>query len=335
MKILIINKSEVQQLMTLEECMSVMANALKTLARGNAGMPLRSAMWLPEKNGLLATMPAFIGAPKVMGVKILSVFPGNHGTKFDSHQGAVMLFDAEHGQPLAIIAASAITAIRTAAVSGVATKLLAREDACDLAILGSGTQAIQHLSAMLLIRDIRRVRVWSLPIDHAHQFAERESKRHGIKIETMNTAHEAVKGADIICTVTAATEPILFGKSISEGTHINAVGACSSTTRELDTEAVVKSILFVDRRESTLNEAGDFLIPKNEGVINDSHIRGEIGELLIGNIKGRNSASEITLFKALGLAVEDIAAAQYIYLEALDKALGLAVELEGFRPEHA
>jgi len=127
-------------------------------------------------------MPAFIGAPKVMGVKILSVFPGNHGTKFDSHQGAVMLFDAEYGQPLAIIDASAITAIRTAAVSGVATKLLACEDARDLAILGSGTQAIQHLSAMLLIRDIRRVRVWSLPIDHAHQFAERESKRHGIKI---------------------------------------------------------------------------------------------------------------------------------------------------------
>ncbi|MBI3761250.1 MAG: ornithine cyclodeaminase family protein, partial [Chloroflexi bacterium] len=282
MQVLIVNQSEVPQLLPMNECMEVMAEALKTLARGEAILPLRPVMWLPEKVGALGMMPSYLGNMKVMGLKVVTVFPGNHGTEYDSHQGAVMLFESEHGRLLAIIDASEITAIRTAAVTGVATKLLAREDASDLAILGSGVQARTHLEAMLLARKIRRVRVWSRSGDNARRFAEQESKQHGIKVEPRRGAKEAVTGADIICAVTSSKEPVLMGEWIAPGTHVNAVGSSVSFTRELDTAAVVKSRLFVDRRESTLNEAGDFLFPKKEGAIGDDHIQGEIGEILLG-----------------------------------------------------
>jgi ornithine cyclodeaminase len=331
MKVLIINQSEVPQLLPMNECMEVMAEALKTLARGNAILPLRPVMWLPEKVGALGMMPSYLGDIQSFGLKVVSVFPGNHGTEYDSHQGAVMLFEAAHGRLLAIMDASSITGIRTAAVTGVATKLLACEGAGDLAILGSGVQAQTHLQAMLLARTIRRVRLWSRNSEHAKQFAEREGKRHGITIEAMPTAEEAVKGADIICTVTASPEPMLKGEWIAPGAHVNAVGSSVPFTRELDTAAIVRSKLFVDRRESTLNEAGDFLFPKKEGAVGDDHIKGEIGELLLGKVKGRESAEEITLFKSLGLAVEDLASAHHIYRKALEKGMGVAVELGGSR----
>lgn len=327
MEVLIISQSQVQKLLPMKECINVMEEALKALARDNAHMPMRSAMWLPDKAGLLGMMPAFIGGSKVMGIKIVSVFPGNHGTEYDSHQGAVMLFETKHGKPLAIVDASSITAIRTAATSAVATDLLARKDAGDLAVLGSGIQARGHLEAIMLVRRIRRVRVWSLPLDDARQFAGHMSKRHGITVEPVETARAAVQGADIICTTTPASEPILFGDWIMDGAHINAVGSCAPQTRELDTDAVAKSRLFVDRREAALNEAGDFLIPKKEGAIGDDHILGEIGDILVGDLDGRKSESEITLFKSLGLAVEDLASAQYVYRRALERHIGTSVEL--------
>jgi len=315
----------------MDECMAVMTEALKTLAQGDAILPLRPVMWLPEKVGALGMMPSYLGGIQSFGLKVVSVFPGNHGTEYDSHQGTVMLFEAEHGRLLAIVDASSITGIRTAAVSGVATQLLAREEAGDLAILGSGVQAQIHLEAMLSARKIRRVRLWSRNADHAREFAERESKRRRIKIEAMPIVKEAVTGANIICTTTASPEPVLRGEWIGPGTHINAVGSSVAFTRELDTAAMVKSKLFVDRRESTLNEAGDFLFPKKEGAIGDNHIKGEIGELLLGKTKGRESGEEITLFKSLGLAVEDLASAHHVYRKALERGMGVAVELGGSR----
>ena len=333
MELLILNQAQVQELLPVGECMDVMAAVLKSLAEAKVGMPLRSVMWLPDKRGAIGMMPSYALDLNIMGLKIISVFPGNHGTDYDSHQGAVMLFETGHGRPLALVDASAITAIRTPAVSALATRLLARKDAGDLAILGSGIQARGHLEAMLQVRPIRRVRVWSLPLDQARQFAAASSKRLGIQVEAMNTSHDAVNGADIICTVTAAPEPVLFGKSILDGAHINAIGACVPTTRELDTAAVVKSRLYVDRRESTMNESGDFLIPKKEGTITDSHILGEIGEILTGKVSGRQSEKEVTLFKSLGLAVEDLAAAHYVYQKALAKKIGTMVELGGKRIE--
>jgi ornithine cyclodeaminase len=331
MKVLIINQSEVVQLLPMDECMEVVAEALKTLARGDAILPLRPVMWLPERVGALGMMPGYLGNIERMGLKLVSVFPGNHGTEYDSHIGAVLLYETKHGQLLAIIDASEITAIRTAAVSGLATRLLAREDASVLAILGSGVQARSHLQAMRIARNIRRVRVWSRNPEHARRFAERESERPGMQIEPVKTAQDAVAGADIICTTTSAPEPILMGEWIAPGAHINAVGSSVPFTRELDTLAVKRSRMFVDRRESTLNEAGDFLFPKKEGAIGDDHILGEIGEILLGKVKGRQSAEETTLFKSLGLAVEDIAAAQHIYAKAVERGMGTAVELGGSR----
>ena len=329
MKVLIVNQEEVARLMPMAACMDAMAGALKTLSAGNAIMPLRQAIWLPEKVGALGLMPAIMEDIDSMGIKIVSVMPGNHGTEYDSHQGAVLLFETKNGRLLAMIDASEITAIRTAAASGVATRLLARASAGDLAILGSGVQARSHLEAMLVAREIKRVRVWSRTLQNAQAFAERESERHGIEIEVPHSAEAAVDGADIICTTTSAREPILMGDWLAPGVHINAAGSSVAFTRELDTAAVVKSRLFVDRRESTLNEAGDFLMPKSEGAIGDDHIRAEIGEILLGKHPGRERSDEITLFKSLGVGVEDLAAAHLIYNSALEKGMGTSIEFGG------
>jgi ornithine cyclodeaminase len=331
METLIINQSEVSELLPMDECIDVMERALKSLAHGKDILPLRSIMWLPEKKGALGLMPAYSDDLKVMGVKVVSVFPGNEGTEYDSHLGTVMLYEAEHGRLLAIIDASEITGIRTAATSGVATRLLAKENAGSLAILGSGVQARQHLAAMLAVRKIKRISVWSRTSENARRFAKLGDRGYGISIDVKGTAEAAVKDADIICTTTASPEPILYGKWITPGTHINAVGSSVSFARELDTEVVVKSRLFVDRRESTLNEAGDFLMPKKEGAIGDDHIVGEIGEILTGKVEGRKSPADITLFKSLGLAVEDVTSAEYIYRRALEKGIGKAIEIGGSR----
>jgi ornithine cyclodeaminase/alanine dehydrogenase-like protein (mu-crystallin family) len=333
MQVLIVNHQEVRQWLPMGECMDVMAETLKMLSRGNAVNPLRHAMWLPDKSGLIGMMPAYLGDTEVMGLKAISVFPGNHTTDYDSHQGTVILFETVNGRLLALMDASKITAIRTAAVSGVATRLLAREDASDLAILGSGVQAETHLEAMRIARQISGVRVWSPQFAHAQKFADQASAGNGIPISAFETVKEAVDGADIICTVTSATEPILQGDWISPGTHINAVGSSVAFARELDTAAVAKSKLFVDRRESTLNEAGDFLFPKKEGAIDDGHIRGEIGDILLDRIGGRASSEEITLFKSLGLAAEDVAAAHYIYQKVLKNEEGEWVKFGALKSE--
>jgi ornithine cyclodeaminase len=320
----------------MAECMDVMAAALAELARGNAVLPLRTVLRLPESPNVFAVMPAYLGAherPAAAGVKAITVFPGNEGTRYDSHQGAVLLFDTEHGRLLAVMDASAITAIRTAAVSGVATRLLAREDAGDLAILGAGVQAATHLEAMLLARRVRRVRAWSRTPERLRRFAERAARRHGVAVECCATAREAVEGADLICTVTASREPVLLGEWIAPGAHVNAVGASVPSARELDSAAVARSRLFVDRRESALAEAGDILIPKREGAIGDGHIQAELGEVLVGERPGRRTPDEITLFKSLGLAVEDLAAARHIYANAVARGAGTSVELGGAREE--
>ncbi len=329
MQIRILSERDVYDLLPMAECMDVMEETLKTLGRGDGVNPLRSMLRFPGGNGLLGLMPAYLGSPKTTGIKVVTVMPGNHSTEYDSHQGLVMLFEVEHGSPLALIDASSITAIRTAAVSGVATQLLARKDAKKLAILGSGVQARTHLEAVLKARKIREVSVWSRTESHACDFTERESAKHNIEMKVASTVQEAVSEADIICTTTFAQEPVLNGEWISPGAHINAVGACVPTFRELDSAAVVGSRLFVDRLESALNEAGDFLIPKKEGVIDDSHILGEIGDILLGKVQGRKSDDDITLFKSLGIAVEDLGAAHYIYEKALKAGTGVAVDLGG------
>lgn len=331
MSVRIVSQSDVPGLLPMAECVDLMAEVLRTLSCGEAVLPLRTAVWIPDRSGLLGLMPAYLGAPRSMGLKAVSVMPGNHGTDLDSHQGAILLFEVEHGCLLAIIDATSVTQIRTAAVSAAATRILAREDGGDLAILGSGVQASSHLEAMGAVRRLKRVRVWSRNPENARAFAERESRRIGLRIETAADARAAVQGADLICTTTASREPVLRGEWISSGAHINAVGASFATGRELDTAAVARSRLYVDSRESALNEAGDFLIPRSEGAIGDAHIVGEIGEALLDRVPGRRSAEEITLFKSVGLAVEDLAAAHHIHAKALASGAGTSIELGGRR----
>ena len=328
---LILTQPEVRRLLPMRACMDLMAEALRSLGRGEGINPLRSAMRLPEERGILGLMSGMSGSPPALGLKVVTVFPGNHGTPYDAHQGLVVLFDTQYGLPTAILDASEVTAIRTAAVSGVATELLAREDATELAILGSGVQARTHLEAMMEARPFRRARVYSPTEANRRAFAERESERHGIAVEAVASAEDAARDADVICTVTSAREPVLKGVWIAPGTHVNAAGSSVKFTRELDTEAVVRSRLFVDRRESTVNEAGDFLFPKDEGAIDDAHIVGEIGEILLAEVAGRESAEEITLFKSLGLAVEDLVSAHYVLERARAEGVGVSVPLGGLR----
>jgi ornithine cyclodeaminase len=330
MKVLILSQADVRRLLTMRECIDLMAETLATLARGEAVQPLRNMMRIPDA-GILGMMPAYLSQGKAVGIKVLTVFQSNHGTEYDSHQGAVLFFEGEHGSLKAILDASAVTAIRTAAVSGVATRLLAPPDASDLAILGAGVQALTHLEAMRAVRPVTRVRVWNRTAQHAKDFAARESKRHGIPVEAVPSPEEAVRGASLICTTTSSKEPVLEGKWLSPGAHINAAGSSVATTRELDTTAVKRARLFVDRRESTLNEAGDFLIPKKEGAIGDDHILGEIGDLVLGRTPGRRSPEEITLFKSLGIGVEDVASARFTYEKALKAGVGVSVEFGGQR----
>jgi ornithine cyclodeaminase/alanine dehydrogenase-like protein (mu-crystallin family) len=330
MEVLIVNQREVPELLPMKECIDVMAEALAGLTRGDAVMPLRGMARLPDQAGLLAWMPSLLPGAGVMGIKVISVFP-NEGTPIESHQGAVLLFEAEHGSLLAAVDASEVTAIRTAAVSGLATRLLARDDANDLAILGSGTQAATHLEAMQAVRNIRRVRVWSRTAEHARAFAERESHRRGLAVELMSTAREAVEGASIVCTATSSPEPVLKGEWLTPGTHVNAVGFSGASGRELDSNAIAVARLFADRRESILNESGDFLIAKGEGAVDDDHIIGELGEVVTGRVQGRTSPEEITVFESLGLAIEDLAAVNYIYRRARDTGKGTRVELGGER----
>ena len=324
---LAIDGATARSLLPMDRCIDLMADALAGLARGQAANPLRTVVPVPaEIPSALAAMPAVLADPPAMGVKIISVFPANHGTGIESHQGFVILFEGEHGTPVALIDAIAITAIRTAAVSGLATRLLAREDAGDLAILGSGTQARSHLAAMQAVRPLRRIRAWSPHRARLDAFVE-EAAELGSRVEATDTAQAAVEGADIICTVTASATPVVEGTWLAPGAHVNAVGSSIPGNRELDTDAVRRSRLFVDRRESARNEAGDYLIPLREGAIGEDHIVAEIGEIAAGMAQGRGSPDEITLFKSLGLAIEDLASARWIHQQAVASGVGTPIPL--------
>lgn len=323
MKILILTHAEVEELLPVGECIPVMAEALADLARGNVYQPLRMIITPPDAKGDMALMPSYrSGERAAYGVKTVCFFPGNPAIGLDSHQGSVMLFSGETGELVALMNASAITAIRTAAVSGVATQLLARADANELAIIGSGVQARAHIEAMACVRPIKRARVASFRFENARKFADEFGQRCSFPIEAVENVESAVRGANLIVTATTAAEPILKLEWISRGAHLNVVGSSIPATREVDTATMAAASLFVDRRESTINEGGDYLFALREGAIGPNHIKAEIGELLIGAKSGRASPDEITLFKSLGLAVEDLASADYLYRKAMRTGAG-------------
>jgi len=327
MKILILNHDEVVELLPMKECIALMREALIKLASGEVHQPLRTIVRPPNAAGVMGLMPSYVGGDDAAyGLKTVCVFPGNPAKGKDAHQGAVLLFSAETGELRALMNASAITAIRTAAVSGVATDLLAREDASDLAIIGAGVQARTHLKAMAEVRPIKRCRVASRSIEHAGQLAKEMSGNVPFAIEPVDSVAKALDGADLVATVTNSKEPVVQREWISAGVHLNVVGSSTPLAREVDTATIAESALFVDRRESTLNEAGDYLFAMRESAIGPEHIRAELGEVLTGQKPGRTSPEEITLFKSLGLAVEDLAAANYLYRQAQEANAGTWVD---------
>ncbi len=323
MEILVLSYEDVIELIPISKCIDIISSALADLARGQVYLPLRTMVRPPDGKGLMSLMPAYIsGKEPVFGLKSICVFPNNRSVGKDAHQGSVLLFSPETGELLAVLNASAITAIRTAAVSGVATNILARKDAQILGIIGAGVQARTHLAAIAAVRPIKQVKIMDKFYENAQKYVNELSASYPFPIIAVETGEEAVRDADIIITVTNSSEPVLRRNWIAPGAHLNAVGACSPNAREIDTATVLASKLYVDRKESTLNEAGDYILAGKEGAIGPNHIRGEIGELLIGKVSGRTSDEEITLFKALGLAVEDLATAQYAYLQARRRQIG-------------
>jgi ornithine cyclodeaminase/alanine dehydrogenase-like protein (mu-crystallin family) len=323
MKVLMLNHTEVEALLPMQECIAVMEEAFVALARDDFHQPLRTIVKPPDIKGVMALMPTFRrGDEPLFGLKAICVFPGNAEIGKDAHQGGVLLFDGRTGELLAVINASAITAIRTAAVSGLATRLLANPEASELAIIGAGVQARSHLAAMACVRSLRRARVASLHPQKAQAFAQEMQRLHDFPVEAVSSPEEAVRGADLIVTATMAREPVLRREWISKGVHINAVGTYSPKVREIDSDTMAAATLFVDRRESAVNEAGDYILAVAEGAITPDHIRAELGDVVTGVHAGRSSAEEITIFKSLGLAIEDLASAAYVYRKAAELNAG-------------
>ena len=323
-ELLVVGHDDVKRLLPMGDCIELMAAVLADLARGAVWQPLRFVVRPPEEPSLMGLMPAHRSAPTASyGLKAVCIFPGNAALGIDLHQGGVLLFDGETGALRALVDASAITATRTAAVSGVATRTLAREDARELAILGAGVQARAHLEAMAAARPFERARVWSRTPDHAAAFAA--DARAPFPVEAVESAEEAVRGADVVVTATSSPEPIVRRDWLAPGAHVNAVGSSIPTARELDADTVAASALFSDARESLVNEGGDYLFAVREAGIGPDHIRAELGEVLVGSSDGRRADDELTVFKSLGLAAEDLAAAEHVVERARAAGVGATV----------
>ena len=305
---LLIDRATVREVYPLRDAIPVMAEAMRRYSSGQADLPLRTILRPERDSGLLGTMPGFVAGENLAGygLKAMVLKPENPARGLDLHIGVVLVFDPRTGAPLALMDAGAVTAVRTAAVSAVATDTLARRDAGDLAILGSGVQARSHLEAMRLVRPLRTVRLWSRTAANAEAYRSWAITALGIEPQVMSTPALALAGADLVCTTTAARQPIVRAEDLAPGAHVNAVGASFIDHRELSSAAVAKATFFVDSRESALAESGDLRAPVAEGLVGQDHIQAELGEVLLGKHAGRQRQDEITVFKSLGLGVQDI-----------------------------
>ena len=307
-----IDREEVSRRLTYEVCIPIVRDAMIAFSRGETKQLLRSLIPLAEGR-VFGIMPGAMGAHAPFGAKLISVFHENFARRVQSHQGLVILFDPETGAPVCAVHAGEITAIRTAAASAVATDALARQDARRLAILGYGEQAQTHARAIRLVRNLESIVVWGRSPERARAFAKRLQAELTLPVVAANNVREAVAATDIICTVTAATEPILRGEWVRPGTHVNVVGSSYAGPAEIDNDLVVRSRFFVDSREGVLQQGAEFLRAKQAGLIGDDHIVAEIGKVLAGEITGRRSAEEITVYKSLGHIVQDLASAWALY----------------------
>ncbi len=309
----IIEEEQVRRLLTPEKCIDAMRTAFMELEQGKYAMPLRSIHVLPN-TAKFGFMPAYVG--DYFGAKVISAYAPNMGTKYPSHIGYVMLFESAHSTVAAMVEAGSITEIRTGCASAVATDLLARRDAHRLALIGAGAQARSHMAAISCVRTVTEVAVYDLNPEAAARFAEETRCRYGVPVTVAGSVAECVAEADIICTLCPAKDAYLTHDMVRPGVHINAVGTFTPATREVAGDLVAASRLYADYTDATRKESGEYLVPLQEGLIGEDHILGSVGELLLGRAEGRLSEDDITLFDALGLAVEDVASAKMVYEEA-------------------
>ena len=318
----LLSESDVRAVLSMDDLIQAMETALVQFSAGHVRQPLRTVVEVGGQKAFFGVMPAFIPDPPALGTKLVTVFAGNAAARLPTHQATIVLLDSTTGQLMAVMDGRYITEARTAAVSAVSVKLLARADSRSLAILGSGVQARSHLEAIATVCPLQDVRVWSRSEARRNAFAWDMQRQGEPPIRAVPSAREAVDGADIVVLATASREPVVASEWIADGTHVCAVGACRPDQREMDSALVKRATLFVDSRTGALAEAGDIVIPLREGTIAASHIAGELGEVAGGRARRRANAREVTVFKSLGMAVEDVAAAHLAYVRAAERGLG-------------
>ena len=323
----VINRKEVERLLPMAACIDVLADAMRAASHGAVSMPLRMFTPLAGGSGSFGLMPGSTLDPPFFGAKVISLLPDNPAKGRPMVQGYVSLFDHETGKPVALIEGASVTAIRTAAASGLATRELARKDAQTHGIFGTGVQAITHIDAVNCVRDIGEILVWGRDAEKTRQFARQQSERVKTDVRATDDPAEAA-ACDVVSTVTAATRPILKGEWLRPGCHLNLVGVHTPEAREADTRAIERSRVYVDLMESAMNEAGDLLVPIGEGAIDRAHVLGEIGQVLAGELEGRTADTDITLYKSLGIVAQDLFAAAHIYARALEDGAGVEVDLD-------
>ena len=327
---LFLNRKQVEGLLDLDALAEALAPAMQELSAGSVSMPPRVGAFVREREGLLGVMPVYLESSKTLAAKLVGIFPHNVALDVPSHQALIAIFDADTGTPLAVMDGEVITATRTAAGSALATKLLARPDAAVLTIVGTGVQARTHAQAISRVRDLREIRVVGRSPGKANALANELSANLAISARAVDSLPAALQGADLVCTTTHAQDPVMEGSWIEPGTHMNSVGF-NPRGRELDAATVVKSVVVVESRKSALSPppsgANDLLWPIRDGLIAEDHIRAEIGELLDGTRPGRTSDEQITLYKSVGVAVQDAAAANLVLTAAKEKGVGTELEL--------
>ena len=324
---LLLDERAVASLLRMEDLIPLMRRALGELSSGRGLQPVRATLQIERHGSSIYVMPGHLAESDALAIKVVSHSPGNAGRGLPTHLATLLLLDPASGALLALMDARLITEMRTAAVSAAAADALARRGARTLALLGSGVQAGSHLDALRRVRNLEHVWVWSPNREQRESFARRETERHGLEVEVAPDAERAVRDADLIVTVTTSTAPVLSGAWLKPGACVIAVGASRPETRELDGEAVRRARVFVDSRAAAALEAGDILMAEREGAIPPGHVQGEIGEVFNGQVAGRTSESEITLFKSLGQAVEDAAAARHVYERARAAEVGIEIEV--------
>ena len=324
---ILLNERAVRDLLPMNELIAAMGEALAGFSAGEVAQPLRTVLEVGEAKAFFGVMPAYLPARPALGTKLVTVFGGNTARGLPTHLATIVLLDPETGALLALLDGRYITEARTAAVSAVSVQQLARQDAATLSILGTGVQARSHLEAISLVRPLKEVRVWSRTPAHVDEFVRSMQPHADARLRRAESAEAAVRDADIIVLATSSKEPVLFNGWVPDGTHICAVGACRPSEREMEAALVARAVLYVDSREGALKESGDVVLAMRDGAITPSHIRAELGEVVAGRAPGRTSGREVTLFKSLGMAVEDVAAAHLVYTSARKAGAGIPIDL--------